>query len=474
MNRISRVKTTGTQKVAFIGFLICLLSAASVRAQVPPEPDREQLINGLRVLLWSRPGEQDVLLKLRIHSGAAFDLAGRAGAMAMLGDVLFPDPTTREYFTDEMAGRLDVDTDYDSITVTMQGRADRFERIVEILRTALVTTQITPENVAKIREGRIRIAKETAVSPTVLADRAIAARLFGDFPYGRPSTGSAETLARVERADLLLARERFLNANNSTLTISGGIQRNRAIRALRQLLGPWRKSEQIIPTTFRQAEAPDPRTLIINAPADQSAEIRLAGRGLARSDRDFPAAMVLAIVARKRWEELSPEISRGPIFVRNEPHALPGMFVMGAAVDNLMVGKTVKTGREVLQTLAGTPISSADLEQAKTEAIAQITKDLARPEGVARAWLDIDTFGLPSIADQMLSLNSISAGDLQRVAGRLFRDSPIASVVIGNSKQLQATLESDIKVELMGELEGPRPDKSESKPATTIPVKKPE
>ncbi len=474
MNRISRVKTTGTQKVAFIGFLICLLSAASVRAQVPPEPDREQLINGLRVLLWSRPGEQDVLLKLRIHSGAAFDLAGRAGAMAMLGDVLFPDTTTREYFTDEMAGRLDVDTDYDSITVTMQGRADRFERIVEILRTSLVTTQITPENVAKIREGRIRIAKETAVSPTVLADRAIAARLFGDFPYGRPSTGSAETLARVERADLLLARERFLNANNSTLTISGGIQRNRAIRALRQLLGPWRKSEQIIPTTFRQAEAPDPRTLIINAPADQSAEIRLAGRGLARSDRDFPAAMVLAIVARKRWEKLSPEISRGPIFVRNEPHALPGMFVMGAAVDNLMVGKTIKTGREVLQTLAGTPTSSADLEQAKTEAIAQITKDLARPEGVARAWLDIDTFGLPSIADQMLSLNSISAGDLQRVAGRLFRDSPIASVVIGNSKQLQATLESDIKVELMGELEGPRPDKSESKPATTIPVKKPE
>lgn len=471
MNRISRVKTT---KVAFIGFLICLLGAPSVRAQVTPEPDREQLINGLRVLLWSRPGDQDVLLKLRIHSGAAFDLAGRAGAMAMLGDVLFPDPTTREYFTDEMAGRLDVDTDYDSITVTMQGRADRFERIVEILRTALLTTQITPENVAKIREGRIRIAKETAVSPTVLADRAIAARLFGDFPYGRPSTGSAETLARVERADLLLARERFLNANNSTLTISGGIQRSRAIRALRQLLGPWRKSEQIIPTTFRQAEAPDPRTLIVNAPADQSAEIRLAGRGLARSDQDFPAAMVLAIVARKRWEKLSPEISRGPIFVRNEPHALPGMFVMGAAVDNLMVGKTIKTGREVLQTLAAIPTPSADLEQAKTEAIAQITKDLARPEGVARAWLDIDTFGLPLIADQMLSLNSISAGDLQRVAGRLFRDAPIASVVIGNSKQLQATLESDIKVELMGELESPRPDKSKSKPATTIPVKKPE
>ena len=47
----------------------------------------------------------------------------KAGEMALLGDILFPDPTTREYFTEEMQGRLNVDTDYDSITMTMQGRS---------------------------------------------------------------------------------------------------------------------------------------------------------------------------------------------------------------------------------------------------------------------------------------------------------------------------------------------------------------
>ena len=56
-----------------------------------PEPQREQLLNGLGILLWSRPGDQNVLLKLRIHSGAAFDPAGKAGTMALLGDILFPD-----------------------------------------------------------------------------------------------------------------------------------------------------------------------------------------------------------------------------------------------------------------------------------------------------------------------------------------------------------------------------------------------
>jgi len=186
-------------------------------AQPSPEPEQKRLLNGLRIKLWARPSDQDVLLKLRVHSGAAFDLAGKAGTMALLGDILFPDPTTREYFAEEMQGRLNVTTDYDSITITLQGRAREFEQIIEILRTALVATQLTPENVAKAREGRIKVIRESSVSPAMLADRAIAARLFGDFPYGRPYMGTIESLERVERGDLMLARDRFLNSNNSSL-----------------------------------------------------------------------------------------------------------------------------------------------------------------------------------------------------------------------------------------------------------------
>lgn len=445
-----------------------------VYGQVAAEPEREQLLNGLRVLIWNRPGDQDVLLKLRIHSGAAFDVAGKGGEMAILGDILFPDASTREYFTDEMGGRLDVYTDYDSITLTLQGRAREFERIVEILRTALITTQISSENVARIRDGRIKIAKETNVSSALWADRAIAARLFGEFPYGRPQTGSAESLGRVDRADLLLAKDRFLNSNNATLVVFGGVPKNRAMRALRQLLGPWRKSEQVVPTTFRQPEAPVVRTLIINAPADQSAEVRLATRGVSRSDRDFATAVVLAIVARKRWETLSPELSRRPVFVRNEPHVLPGIFVMGAAADTLLVSKTLKSAHDVLQTLVSSPIPAAELDAAKSEASAQFNKQMERPDGFAGAWLDIDTFGLPSISQQIAAFSAVSAADLQRVASSLFEKTRVASVVIGNSQQLKAMLEPGMKLELMGELEKPQPEKAEVKPTTTIPVKKPD
>lgn len=445
--------------------VLCCLTVAhsSVPAQVPMEPERARLLNGLRVLIWSRPGDQEVLLKLRVHSGAAFDLAGKGGSMTLLGDLLFPDPITREYFTEEMQGRLNVTTDYDSLTITMQGRAREFERIVEILRTALVTTQLTPENVAKVREGRIKILKETSISPPALADRAIAARLFGDFPYGRPHGGSVESLERVGRGDLMLTRERFLSPNNSTLTIIGGIQTNRAMRALRQLLGVWRKNEQVVPATFRQPLPPDPRTLIVNAPTDQSVEVRFAVRGLSRQDADAPAATLLAILARSRWEKLLPELARNPVYVRHDALALPGMFVMGASVDNLLAAKTLASAKEVMQSLATSPVTTPELEQAKSEAMASVNKELAKPDGIAEAWLDADTYTLPSVAEQMRALSAVTPAGLQRTATRLIRDGAFASLVVGNSEVIKVQLESSGKVEVLGEINPKVESKSETK-----------
>jgi predicted Zn-dependent peptidase len=92
-------------------FLLLIVSMPRVAdAQIVPEPQREQLLNGLTVLLVPRPEDANVRMHLRVKSGAAFDLTGKEGTMSLLGDVLFPDPATREFITDELGGSLDVTT----------------------------------------------------------------------------------------------------------------------------------------------------------------------------------------------------------------------------------------------------------------------------------------------------------------------------------------------------------------------------
>jgi predicted Zn-dependent peptidase len=442
------------------------VSSSGLVAQTIPEPHREMLLNGLRVLLLNRPADGKVYLKLRIHSGAAFDLAGKSGTMALLSDALFSDPTTREYFVEELGGRVEVASDYDAINVTLSGNASNLERIIQILSTALISTDLTPPVITRLRDARIKMIRELDVSPSLMADRAIAARLFGNYPYGRPRSGSQETLARVDRPELMQARERFLNPNNATLVITGNVDERRAMRALKQLLGNWRKSESIVPATFRQPETPDARTLIVDLPGTESVEIRLAARGLARSDKDSTAATLLALAARDLWQSQQPELGKTGFFVRHEAHQLPGMFVMGASVPLADAANALAKARKVLDTLMKSPVTPDLLERIRNEAIADLTKQLERPEQLADLWLDADTYQLASFDERLSQLKNVTPADLVGTANRLFKDAPVVSIAAGSASKLKANLGSTGKVEVLGEAAVPAPN------STAVPVKK--
>jgi predicted Zn-dependent peptidase len=248
----------------------------------------------------------------------------------------------------------------------------------------------------------------------------------------------------------MLARDRFLNPNNATLVVSGGIQPTRVMRTLRQLLGSWRKSERIVPSTFKQAAPPDLRTLIVNAPADDSVEIRLASRGLARSDRSAATADVLGNVVRSRWEQALPELARSPVFVRHESRQMPGIFVMGATVKSALAARSLSAARDILKKAMDSPATGLELEQAKREALVVFEKALSKPDGMADEWLDLDTYKLKSVSDEKRALESVSAADLQRVARQLFGNGLVASIAVGKADQLKSELERENTVEVLG------------------------
>ena len=444
--------------------VILLCALLPVHAQPATQPEREQLLNGLRLLFFLKPGSPEVVLKLRINSGAAFDLSGKSGQMALLGDLLFPDPATLDYFTDEMGGKLNVAVTYDSTTITMVGKADQFDHIVEVLRNGLLATQLTPEVVTKMRDARIKLLRDTAIAPAEVADRAITARLYGDFPYGRPAAGSPEDVARVDRADLMQAEERFLNSNNATLAIIGGVTKPHAMRTLRQLLGPWRKSEELVPTTFRQPSPPDTRTLIVNVPGPP-VELRLAARGVSRTDTDYPIALVLARVAQHRWQATSPELSKLPVFARSDAYVLPGAFVMGAAVKDLTVSDSLANAKKVIESLMTTPATVAELDRAKNELSGELSTVLGKPDALADPWLDADTYRLSAPQDQLALLRAVTPADIQRVANRLFNKT-IVSVVAGETAPIKAALQGRYQYEVLGEISAPSPSqKPPTKPA---------
>lgn len=421
--------------------LVTILTA-SARGQTA-EPERETLLNGLRILYWSQPGNPDVLVRLRIHSGAAFDLADKGGMMALLGDALFPEASIREYVAEELGGKLTVTTNYDTLDATISGKAANLERMIDLLRGAVTTTQLGAENIAALKDARIKSYGEQSGSASGVADRAITARLFGSFPYAHPAGGTALSVSKIERGDLMFARERFLNSDNATVAVLGGVEKPRLMRALRQLLGPWGKSDKTIPATFRQPSPPNPQVLILDAPESSTAEIRLAVRGLARADVDALSAELLALIARSRWQAAVPELSN--VSVRHEAHLLPGMFVFSATAPQASASKAVAAAQDIMRKLSQAPPSADEFERARTMLNGQLSQQLSQPAGLAEAWLDMDTFKSPRPNTVSTLITRYTPADVRRVATRLFKDAPAATIVVGNSEQLKAQFPGNVE-----------------------------
>jgi zinc protease len=452
------------QRVLTALILVCVGWFAAA-GQAPPEPRREQLLNGLRILLWSRPADPNVLVKVRVHSGAAFDLAGKEGLMAGLADLMF-DQQTRDYVTEELGGRLDVSVNYDYIEVTLAGKASDFERLLELARNAVINTQLTPEAIERVRTSKLKALRDAAPNPAEAADRAAAARLFGSYPYGRVIKGTPESVARIERPDFLLMRERFLTPDDTTVVIVGGFDPKGLMRTMRESFGGWRKGDRPVPATFRLPDPPDERTLVVEQTGAQSTELRLAVRGLARTDRDSPAAQVVAAVARARWLAAMPELGERAAFARHEAYSEAGLFRMGATLRTpAEAARALEAARAALRDLSAKEPTVAELDAAKRAVAASQGAAAHDDEATAVAWLDEHTFKTAAAAarEMVRSADTLTPAEAQRVAARLFLHTPAASVALGDAAQLRAEMARVGAVEVFGEAAA-KPQPTPAKP----------
>jgi len=295
----------------------------------------------------------------------------------------------------------------------------------------------------------------------------VTARLYGTHPYGRAVSGTPESVARVERVDLLVMRDRFLTPDNTTLVIVGGFDPKEVMRTMRQSFGVWRKSDAPVPPTFALPEAPDARTLVVNRPGSNSVELRLALRGLARTDRDAPAATLLAEVVRARWLAAVPELKGGNVFVKHEPYRTGGMFRMGATLRTpAEAAKALESARAILNQLSTTAPSASELESARQAYASVLSQGAQGDEGSADVWLDEHTYetAAATLPEMAHAASALTPTEAQRVAARLFLHTPVAVVAEGDAAQLRAELARAGAVEVFGEAAEKPPAAEPQKP----------
>ena len=409
-------------------FLSVTLFANFAFAQKPGNtvPRQEKLLNGLKVLIWNVPSADKITVKVRVHSGSSFDPQDREGVMKLLSGNIFPNEAAQAFFNEDLGGSLEIINNYDYIQVTATARTDQFLTMLETLAAAISNPTIDKETTAVLKTALSAKVHELGKDPAYIADRTVAKRLFGTFPYGRPQMGTPDSIQKIDFADLKFAKERLFSADNATVTISGNLNGDQTMRAVRRYFGAWLKSDKKIPSTFRQPDPPAAGMPVFESPVANKSEFRFAARGLARNDPDFYAAKILQQILERRVQAKEGQNA----FVLHDQHILPGAFVFGVSDWNL--GRIRKEGDKIALPVTDgyqnnflkDPVTQEEFDRTNREWIARIN-----PANISELWLDVDTFKLGAANSEAAKAANVNIVDVQRVLEKLQKE-PVAYVLV--------------------------------------------
>ncbi len=416
------------KKITIIGLVLFITAGISFSQTTKfPEPRQEKLLNELDLLIWNVPNAEKVTVKLRFHKGSAFDRQGKEGTMALVSNILFPGEVPKDFFEQDLGGSLEIISNYDYIQINATADSDKILDVLQTLSNALLNPEINKETTELVRQAQIEKVKTLENDPVYAANRAIAKRFFGTFPYGRPEMGTVESLQKIDFADLLFAKNKFLTSDNATVAVIGNVKSDLVYRAARRFFGGWVKADEKIPATFRLPDAPDKNLQILEANKENTSEMRFAIRGVARNDKDYYAAEILENILEKRLQKQE----RGESFVSGEANLLPGLITFG--INDWNLGLIKKQENQIslpmdldktITNLFVSPITSDEFNSAKTRVLSKFTADK-----VSDLWLDVETYKFKSFKDDYNSAQNVTLENVRGVAEK-FKNEPVASVLL--------------------------------------------
>ncbi|MEO1086291.1 MAG: pitrilysin family protein, partial [Acidobacteriota bacterium] len=365
----------------------------------------------------------------------------------------------------------------DAFYGSLETLTENSDEAFRLLHLALTEPRFDEEPMARIRsQFEARHLRESR-DPDAIAGKALRQALFEGHPYARPNRGTPESLAKIDREDLLaFARERFAK-DRLIVGVVGDITPEELGPRLDEVFGELPEGQE--PIEIPEAEVRAEQTLIVETLEVPQSSAVFGQPGIARDDPDYYAAHVANYVlggggfASRLYEEVREK--RGlaySVYSYLSPREHGPIVVGGVATRNAEMARTLDVIREEWTKLSEDGISAEELEDAVRYLTGSFVLNLSSSGRVADLLVAIQRhdLGIDFMDRRSAFYEALTLEEVNRVAGELFDPEALTVVVVGQPEGLVAT---DGAGEPAGEGEkSPEPaaapeDQSQEQPATS-------
>lgn len=237
-------------------------------------PDYERIVleNGTVLLLSEKHEVPLIGLRAEVRGGSVADPDGKAGVAALLAAVMQKgagDRNAVEFASAaaNVGGRLSVSADVDSISIAAEFLSRDAELLIELVSDVLKKPTLAAAELEKEQARRIGLIKAAKDGdPNALMSSYANAFIYGEHPYGRPTTGSESSLAEITRDDLLAYYADHFGGDRLIIAVVGDFDAAAMKARLTARFGRWRPAAGALEDIPSPPKAAGGRVLLVDKP----------------------------------------------------------------------------------------------------------------------------------------------------------------------------------------------------------------
>ncbi len=399
--------------------------------------------DGITAYLAQDDSNPIIAFSFEFRGGSSIDPDDRLGLSAMLAGLLDEGAGDLDSFAfqstlQDKAIRLGFDANTDSFSgsvTTIKANADEAFRLMAL---ALSAPRFDEEPVERIRRQILVSLARSAENPGRIARDTLFAEIFPDHPYGRPSSGTPETIEAITTDDLAsYAAHRFAK-DRLIVGVAGDITPRQLRKRLDEVFG------HLPDTVDTEWRVPDTAvtyvgTVVVDKAVPQST-VYMAQPGLARTDPDWYTALVADYIlgggsfASRLMDEVREK--RGLAYGVNTslvPYESAPFMIASVGTRNESVAESIAVIREEWRKFQADGPTADELEGAKMYLTGSWPLRFTSSGRIASTLVAVqrDDLGLDYLDRRNDYIESITLEDVRRVAAGLYRPNELSVIVVG-------------------------------------------
>src|SRR5262249_24989749 len=301
---------------------------------------------------------------------------------------------------DFMGSSLFVNADHDYATAGFTALKKYEKETLGLLAGILASPGLRDADIERKRAEQVAGIKAAEEEPGYIGAVAFARSLYGNTPYGHPTTGTSDSVAKLSSDDVRNFYRDYYRLGSAVIAVAGDVRADE-VKALleKSLPGPGGvvavQTEPAVPALPAGLE-----TKLIDRNVQQ-ANVMLGFVGIARSNPDYYKIQVMnyilagGVFASRLMKTVRSKAGLAyPVWSIFDARKFPGPFVVVLQTKNQSANQAIKMVLQQMRQMQESPVSDPELDNARKFLVGSFPLKIDRQVQIADFMLEVELSGL--------------------------------------------------------------------------------